>query len=477
MNRLLFIFLSLSFLISSCGKYIAIGESDIVTSIDNSVSVDVGETISISFARDIDSETVNESSLFVVKSQGAISSVDNKCDPSNAVASNILCSSDKSCEIVPTLEASNRYYLCITNKIKYSDENNVTGKVIGFITSSGYSITYYGNGSTEGSPPSDSNKYLEGESATVLGSSSLVKSGYTFTSWNTKQDGSGTDHTVGSQIVIPAENLKLYAKWTPNIIPTYTITYYGNGDTGGTPPLDPNNYQQGAIADVLNQNTLVKTDHSFAGWNTKSDGSGTDHAVGSQIVMPAENIELHAKWESSSCNITNFSIDGNAATIIGTDVSLELPWGTARSSLIADFITTGIEVTVGGAVQHSGVTANDFTNPLVYLIEAEDGSLCSYDVNVTTQQYSPNTVSYWKFDEGAGLVANDSVGTNNGNIINATWGIRGLDFNGTNSSVEIPDSIELRKTDQFSISIWIKTSTTGGYRYIINKWWYADPSR
>jgi hypothetical protein len=40
-------------------------------------------------------------------------------------------------------------------------------------------------------------------------------------------------------------------------------------------------------------------------------------------------------------------------------------------------------VKVGGAVQTSGTTANDFTNPVVYTVTAQDGSPQDYTITVT----------------------------------------------------------------------------------------------
>jgi len=50
---------------------------------------------------------------------------------------------------------------------------------------------------------------------TVLDKGDLVKTGYTFTGWNTAADGSGTDHAVGSTFTMGAADVTLYAKWTP----------------------------------------------------------------------------------------------------------------------------------------------------------------------------------------------------------------------------------------------------------------------
>ncbi|HBX24233.1 MAG TPA: hypothetical protein DEF34_11480, partial [Desulfotomaculum sp.] len=62
-------------------------------------------------------------------------------------------------------------------------------------------------------------------------------------------------------------NVTLYAQWTA--MPTYTVTYDGNGNTSGSVPVDSNTYITGATVTVLgNTGNLVKTGYTFAGWNT-----------------------------------------------------------------------------------------------------------------------------------------------------------------------------------------------------------------
>jgi uncharacterized repeat protein (TIGR02543 family) len=78
---------------------------------------------------------------------------------------------------------------------------------------------------------------------------------------------------------------------------TYTVTYSGNGNTGGGVPVDGANYQQGQKVTVLgNTGGLTKTGYSFAGWNTKSDGSGTTYAQGQTFAMAGANVTLYAVW-------------------------------------------------------------------------------------------------------------------------------------------------------------------------------------
>ena len=83
--------------------------------------------------------------------------------------------------------------------------------------------------------------------------------------------------------------------------PIYTVTYDGNGSTGGDVPVDANLYEEGTTVTVLaNTGTLSKTDYTFAGWNTQADGNGTNRAVGSTFILGAANETLYAKWTSQT---------------------------------------------------------------------------------------------------------------------------------------------------------------------------------
>lgn len=72
--------------------------------------------------------------------------------------------------------------------------------------------------------------------------------------------------------------------------------------------------------------------------------------------------------------------------------------------------------------------------------------------------------AWWKFDESSGSIAIDSVGVNDGTLINGpirTAGVvsRAMDFDGVNDHVRVPDSSALDVgTGDFSIEAWIRTA-------------------
>ena len=208
-----------------------------------------------------------------------------------------------------------------------------------------YNVTYNGNGNTGGAAPTDVHSpYSPGVTVTVLGNTGgLSKAGYTFAGWNTAPGGGGTSYSPGSTFAIAANTI-LYAQWTPSGV-TYTVTYSGNGSTGGTPPTDPNSpYATGATVTVLdNTGSLTNSGYAFAGWNTAANGSGTSYSPGNTFLIAA-NTTLFAQWSL----VTNFppfviyddalasgwALNGWAGTV---DTANASPVHTGSASMSFDF--------------------------------------------------------------------------------------------------------------------------------------------
>ncbi|MDP4179447.1 MAG: cell wall-binding repeat-containing protein, partial [Bacillota bacterium] len=77
------------------------------------------------------------------------------------------------------------------------------------------------------------------------------------------------------------------------------VSYNGNGNTGGSVPVDNNLYTPESKASILNNtDTLVKNGYLFAGWNTAADGSGTSYSADSSISMNGTDITLYAQWKT-----------------------------------------------------------------------------------------------------------------------------------------------------------------------------------
>lgn len=144
---------------------------------------------------------------------------------------------------------------------------------------------------------------------------------------------------------------------------TYTVTYNGNGNTGGTAPTDANSpYAASSTVTVLgNTGSLVKTGYTFNGWNTAADGSGTDYAAGGTFSISA-NTTLYAKWADAGCTSHAVTAASNNNT-----------WGTAAAgtSPVCEGSTTTVTATpssgyrfVSWAVSGTGSSlSSTSTNP------------------------------------------------------------------------------------------------------------------
>ena len=79
--------------------------------------------------------------------------------------------------------------------------------------------------------------------------------------------------------------------------PTYTVSYDGNGQTGGSVPADGSDYREGETAVVAgNTGNLVKSGYKFCGWNSEADCTGTCYTSGDILTMPAHDVTLYANW-------------------------------------------------------------------------------------------------------------------------------------------------------------------------------------
>ncbi len=174
-----------------------------------------------------------------------------------------------------------------------------TTKVIAIQAAPTYTVTYDANGATGGTVPVELLSYEKGVLVTVLDNTgALVKTGATFGGWNTKADGTGTTYVPGQKFTMGASNVTLYAKW--GIF--YSVTYDGNGSTGGTVPVDSYCYEAGNTAWVVgNTGNLEKTQDgivlTFQGWNTDPSGYGITYTNGQSFTINS-NVILYAKWSS-----------------------------------------------------------------------------------------------------------------------------------------------------------------------------------
>ena len=162
-----------------------------------------------------------------------------------------------------------------------------------------YTLSYNANG---GSGSMNSQTVTEGQAA-KLKANTFSKTGYYFTGWNTKANGSGTSYSDGAYATFYG-NTTLYAQWQKYADPVIT---FDKNDGSGTTVSQTVPYGESA---TLNTNSFTRTGHTFSGWNTKADGTGTAYNDGANVTLNG-NTTLYAQW---TINTYSYSFDANGGS-------------------------------------------------------------------------------------------------------------------------------------------------------------------
>ncbi len=361
-----------------------------------------------------------------------------------------------------------------------------------------YTVTYDGNSSTGGSVPTDGGSYEQDAVVQVYGNNgNLVKTGYTFAGWNTAADGTGTDYSAGAALKMGSSDVILYAKWTLN--PTYTLTYDGNGSTGGSVPTDGGSYEQDAAVQVHGNNgNLVKTGYTFAGWNTAADGTGTDYSAGATLRMSMQHVTLYAQWLSANSLLSGLSVDQGTLHFSPSQTKYAVEVANSVSSIDL-FLSKGDPaqaLTVAGATYLS-VTDHVYAynvsslvvgpNPIGITVTAEDGANTAYVVTVIRKDVmgepmkldsSVRTLTYpgglmiklpdgLVIPEGATLTVKDSNAAPSGPVKLAKAG-QVIDFQFAGLTIDQPVEITLgfdENSDRGKLAIFYYNERTGKWDY------------
>ncbi|WP_171005001.1 InlB B-repeat-containing protein, partial [Enterococcus hulanensis] len=190
-------------------------------------------------------------------------------------------------------------------------------------------VLYRKNADEQGSAPVDENSpYKHGDTAIVMSNGDMAKDGYAFVGWTNKAESGGKVYTVGQKITLTA-GMIFYPVWEedgssggdPEGEPR-TITYDGNGNTGGAAPVDPKSpYNENSSVTVLTAGKLEKAGYTFEGWNTQADGKGTAYKAGVSFKIKEDTV-LYAQWkempiENTECTIVyrNTNATGGAIPV------------------------------------------------------------------------------------------------------------------------------------------------------------------
>ena len=179
----------------------------------------------------------------------------------------------------------------------------------------------------------------------------------------------------------------------------YTVTYSTNGGTGNVPVDTSSPYNAGSLVTVLDKGSILKDGCTFAGWNTKANGSGTAYAAGSQLTI-SEDTTLYAQWTpnpapSNDAKLGGLNITGGNINPVFDNGNLNYTVNVANSVASIKLTPTVDEshatIKVNGITLASGTESQDIvlsvgSNTISVQVTAQDGTTEKvYTINVVRE--------------------------------------------------------------------------------------------
>ena len=366
------------------------------------------------------------------------------------------------------------------NKVQITKDNSMTLTLTGYAgtTISGITLSMHSNSK------SGSGNYNMTIGTTTV--SSIATNSFSDAAWHGSWSESFVDvsPTVTSTVVGTGQSVVVTIAATANSLycqsftiayapaapaGTYSVTYDGNGSTGGSAPTDGTAYASGATVTVEGANTLVKRGWLFSCWNTQDDGEGTSYNPGETFTIAA-NTTLYAIWEDDPD-----ALDSNAGTyqLVTSTASL----GVGDFVLLTSGKTgsvnalSGISTTSTKYGKYTGVTASK--NLIVLegtekievfrIVEGStSGKLSFFGQGLVTGVDSLTTVSdylYW----GSG----NSLNHNASKSANTSWSIS---IDAETSGATIANSSDNNRLIKFNSDRFAcYTTDTGVFPYLFKK--------
>lgn len=186
-------------------------------------------------------------------------------------------------------------------------------------TTSNYTVTFDGQFSNDGNitvmPNPISITVASGQAVGTLPSDPSIKDPstgeekYKFGGWYTGTSASGTKFTESTTVTA---DIIVYAYWYK-----YLVTFYKDSTTTayaykGTTPSSPE-YINALPTDP------TMTGYTFAGWNTKSDGSGNDFFASTEVTS---DLNVYAQWASNTDTVYTVTYDSQDGSSVGAQYVL-----------------------------------------------------------------------------------------------------------------------------------------------------------
>ena len=308
-----------------------------------------------------------------------------------------------------------------------------------------------------------------------------TRNGYTFKSWNTQANGSGTNYAAGARYTNSAQIDTLYAQWTEN---QYTITYVnGNGNADSKV-----GYKITAEITIIAAPTY--DGYVFVGWKvtTVTNGnwtSGDLYGAGAKIGSGKYgNVTLVAQWvyvkdaetkadeynqDNTISIVTGVDGNGNTTSITTTKYDAESfkkyqdainAYNNAKKSIPTDINASNYSAKLSTATKN----LQDAINALVNITLTERGVVTDYlnnfliDSSGTRHNLNEMNLNHYDLATTAETAKNALV---NGNAIKAkSYGITAKDTDGKTFQTKINEYVAAM-AKAFKTKTQVKTEGPG----------------
>jgi len=205
----------------------------------------------------------------------------------------------------------------------------------------------------------------------------------------------------------------------PTGLPTFTVAFNLNGGTGVPPPQQT--VDAGSSFALPIGTGLFKDGHTFGGWNTAADGSGTNFSAGAQFT-PTRDLTLFARWVAGLPVTVSFDSNGGTgavsalSTISGSPVTLPSGAGFSRTGFVFGGWNTNA---AGTGINHeAGAAFTPIGNVTLYA------------------RWVPAFTVMFNSNGGGGVVPAQSVGQGSSMLLPSGVGLSksGYTFDGWNES-------------------------------------------
>ncbi|MBQ7201790.1 InlB B-repeat-containing protein [Candidatus Saccharibacteria bacterium] len=278
-----------------------------------------------------------------------------------------------------------------------------------------------------------------------------IRNEYTFLGWSENENALAATYQPGDTMQLSSNTeIYLYAIWQEDTCDAGYICYFGNRADAGTMA------DQAATSNtetILIPSNFSKNGYGFAGWNTLTDGTGTNYGPNATITtgdISSEGMKLYAKWIQSAGNMQTWTGCSNLATGAVTALKDTRDNNVYAIAKLADgkcWMIENLRLDPGTA----NITANNTNGPTTDFLSATstaattntfcspDSSACddkitynarnlnrsltpSYDTNTNTSAWYSYGIYYNWFTATAGNgTYSKSSGVVTGDICPAGW--------------------------------------------------------